>query len=72
MVIFVLQKTIAKVGGLLEIMWRKFLSYITFWRKGQNKTENFNLRVMHGINRVSILMFLIALIVLIVRFATRG
>jgi hypothetical protein len=53
-------------------MWRKFLSYITFWRKDQNKTENFNLRMMHRINRISILMFLIALIVLVVRFATRG
>ncbi|MGV3597227.1 MAG: DUF6728 family protein [Bacteroidota bacterium] len=53
-------------------MWRKFWSYIAFWRKDQNKTENFNLRVMHGINRISILMFLVALIVLIVRFATRG
>jgi len=49
-------------------MWRKFLSYITFWKKDQNKTTNVNLRMMHGINRISILMFLIAIIILIIRF----
>jgi hypothetical protein len=53
-------------------MWRKFLSYITFWKKSQNKTDSFNLRVMHGINRISILMFLVAMIVLIIRFIVRG
>lgn len=52
-------------------MWQKFLSYITFWKKSDNKTENFNLKMMHGINRISILMFLVALIVLIIRFATK-
>lgn len=45
-------------------MWQKFLSYITFWRKGQNKTDNFNLKVMHGINRISILMFLLGMVFL--------
>ncbi|HYG15527.1 MAG TPA: DUF6728 family protein [Bacteroidia bacterium] len=53
-------------------MWRKFLSYITFWKKGQNKTDSFNLRVMHGINRISILMFLVAMIILIFRYIIRG
>ena len=49
-------------------MWRKFLSYIMFWKKDQNKTDNFNLKMMHGINRISIFMFLIAMVVLIIRF----
>jgi hypothetical protein len=43
-----------------------------FWKKNQNKTDNFNLRMMHGINRISILMFLVAMIVLIIRFIVRG
>lgn len=52
-------------------MWQKFLSYMMFWKKDQNKTENTNLKLMHGINRISILMFLVAIIVLIVRFAIK-
>ncbi|MEO1655446.1 MAG: DUF6728 family protein, partial [Bacteroidota bacterium] len=31
------------------------------------RPTNFNLRMMHGINRISIIMFLICLIVLIIR-----
>jgi len=42
-----------------------------FWRKSGEKTDNFNLRMMHGINRISILMFLIAMIVLVVRYVIR-
>lgn len=32
-----------------------------------HKTNNFNLKMMHGINRLSIIMFLIAVLVLIFR-----
>jgi len=48
-------------------MWQKFLSYIFFWRKGQNKTDNFYLKMMHGINRISIWMFIIAMVILAVK-----
>jgi hypothetical protein len=47
-------------------MLNKFLGYILFWKKSE-PGANFNLRMMHGINRVSILMFIVALIVIITR-----
>ena len=42
-----------------------------FRKKDPNRPASFNLKVMHGINKVSIIMFLIALTVMIVRFITR-
>ncbi|GHE67943.1 DUF6728 family protein [Roseivirga thermotolerans] len=42
-----------------------------FRKKDPNRPSNFNLRVMHGINKISIIMFLIALTVIIVRFISR-
>lgn len=52
-------------------MWQKFMSYLMFWKKDQNKTDNKNLKLMHGINRISILMFLVAIIVIIVKLALK-
>jgi len=49
------------------MIWRKIWGYIAFWRKGE-KTDNFNLRMMHGINRISLLMFLVCIIVIIFRY----
>lgn len=40
-----------------------------FWKKSDT-TANFNLRMMHGINRISILMFMLALLVIITRLLT--
>jgi hypothetical protein len=54
-------------------MWKKFLNYLdlrTLFAKpkpGEPK-PNFTLRAMHGINRISIFMFLICLIVLFIRY----
>ena len=40
-----------------------------FFRKGDpNRTSNFNLKVMHGINKVSIIIFLIGIIFLISKY----
>ena len=52
------------------MIFQKLISYLTF-RKQTEVKSNFNLRMMHGMNRISILMFLIALIVIIVRFTTK-
>jgi hypothetical protein len=43
----------AKIGALLGYFFRK---------KDLDRPVNFNLKVMHGINKVSMLMFLIGLI----------
>ena len=38
-----------------------------FRKKDPDRPSNFNIKMMHGINKISILMFLVALIILIVR-----
>jgi hypothetical protein len=52
------------------MIFQKLISYLTF-RKQNEVKSNFNLRMMHGMNRISILMFAIALIVIFVRFMTK-
>jgi hypothetical protein len=42
-----------------------------FKKPNPNDPTSFNLRMMHGINRISIIMFLFCLIVMIVRAFTR-
>lgn len=42
-----------------------------FRKKDPNRPRNFNLRMMHGINKISIIIFLIALTVMIIRALTR-
>ncbi|WP_191906899.1 DUF6728 family protein [Adhaeribacter soli] len=43
-----------------------------FFRKPDpNRKPTFNLRVMHGINKISILIFLVCLIVMAIRLFTR-
>ncbi len=42
-----------------------------FRKKDPNRPKNFNIKAMHTINKISILMFLSALIVMIVRVFTR-
>ena len=44
----------------------KFSNYFieVFKKDGEHKTKNINTRMMHGVNRISIVMFIIALIVL--------
>ena len=53
-----------------------FLKKILYYANPLNlfkkeKEDNVNLRVMHGINKISFLMFLACLVYMIVRFATR-
>jgi hypothetical protein len=38
-----------------------------FRKKDPNRPSNFNLRMMHGINKISIIMFLIGIIFIIVK-----
>ena len=42
-----------------------------FRKKDPNRPKNFTLRMMHGINKISILIFLMALIVMIIRAINR-
>ncbi|WKN43990.1 DUF6728 family protein [Tunicatimonas pelagia] len=38
-----------------------------FRKKDPNRKTNFNLRMMHGINKISIIMFLLGIIFLIIK-----
>jgi hypothetical protein len=50
------------------MIWQKFLSYINIFGKKQPGAKgNLNLQMMHGINRISIFMFIVAIIVIILR-----
>lgn len=43
-----------------------------FGKKDPSRPTNFNIRAMHMINRIAILMFLIGLTIMIVRAITRA
>jgi len=43
-----------------------------FRKKDPNRPTSFNLRMMHGVNKISILMFLVALTVIIARAISRS
>lgn len=56
-----------KKGG-----WKEFFSmgevFGYFFRsKEKNKTDNLNLKMMHGINKISIVVFLLGVIFLIIK-----
>jgi hypothetical protein len=38
-----------------------------FRKKDPNRKVNFNLKMMHGINKLSILMFLVAIVVILLK-----
>ncbi len=43
-----------------------------FRKKDPNRPSNTNIKIMHGINKISIIMFLICLIVIITRVIIRS
>ncbi len=47
-----------------------YLNPLNLFKK--EKEANVNLRVMHGINKISFLMFLVCLVYMAVRFFLRG
>jgi hypothetical protein len=44
-----------------------FQYFFRVFRKDENSKSNFNLRMMHGINRISIIMFMVAFFVWIAK-----
>jgi len=50
------------------MIFKKIMSYLTFKKQvEQGQKASFNLRAMHGMNRISILIFFVAIIIMIVR-----
>jgi len=51
------------------MMLKKLVTYLMFWKKEDaNAPTSTNLKIMHGINRISIYLFIFALTVIIYRF----
>ncbi|MCC6600997.1 MAG: hypothetical protein IT223_10035 [Crocinitomicaceae bacterium] len=53
------------------MLLRKFLYYLNPLNLFRKEDVNINLRLMGGINKITILMFIICLIVIAVRWITR-
>ncbi len=51
----------------MKSIWRQILQYLYIRKRDKNEPLNTNTRLMHGMNRISIILFLIALIVLIIK-----
>ena len=52
-------------------MWRQILTYFYIRKRNPNEPSNTNIKLMHGMNRISLIMFLVAVVVMIVRLITR-
>jgi hypothetical protein len=53
-------------------VWKQIAEYLYLRKKDPNEPGSKWMKYMHGINRISIFMFLIALIVILVRMLTGG
>jgi hypothetical protein len=52
-------------------IWNQLLTYLYIRKRDPNEPRNIDLKFMHGMNRISLIMFLIAVIVMIVRLIVR-
>jgi hypothetical protein len=52
-------------------MWKQILTYLYIRKRDPNEPRNINICMMHGMNRISIIMFFIAIVVMIYRLLTR-
>lgn len=48
-------------------MWHQILTYFYLRKPDKDAPSNVNIKMMHGINRISLFIFLMAVIVMIVR-----
>ena len=50
-------------------VWHQIAQYLFLKKKDKDEEPGSLIKYMHGINRISILLFLFAIIVMIIRFA---
>ncbi|MBS1774508.1 MAG: hypothetical protein JST82_16745 [Bacteroidetes bacterium] len=48
-------------------MWKQILTYFYIRKRDPNEPKNINIKFMHGMNRISLFIFLIGVIIMIVR-----
>lgn len=53
-----------------ENIRQQILAYLYIKKRDPNSPKNIDLKLMHGMNRISLFMFLIAIIVIVVRLIT--
>jgi hypothetical protein len=49
-------------------MWQQILRYFYLRKRDTDSPHNINIAFMHGMNRISLFIFLIGIIVMIIRF----
>ncbi|MGN6418324.1 MAG: DUF6728 family protein [Pseudobacter sp.] len=52
--------------------WKQVGEYLYLRKKDPNEPRNFSIKMMHGINRLSLLMALIALIIVIIKLIRKA
>jgi len=52
-------------------MWQQILRYFYLRKRDPDAPRNVDIKMMHGMNRISIFVFLIAIIVMIIRLINR-
>ena len=48
-------------------IWNQILTYLYLRKRDPNDPRNINIKMMHGMNRISLFMFVIAIVVIVVR-----
>lgn len=48
-------------------IWKQILTYFYIRKRDPNEPRNVNIKMMHGMNRISLIIFLIAIIVMLIR-----
>ena len=54
-----------------QSIWNQVLTYFYIRKRDPNAPKNINTSLMHGMNRISLFIFLIGIIVMIVRVIRR-
>ncbi|WP_415159762.1 DUF6728 family protein [Parafilimonas sp.] len=49
-------------------IWRQIQEYLFIRKRDPNAPKNTYIKMMHGMNRISLLLFLICLIIMLVKF----
>jgi len=50
-----------------ESIWQQVLTYFYIRKRDAGAPKNINIKMMHGMNRISLFLFLIAIVAMIVR-----
>lgn len=48
-------------------MWHQILTYFYIRKRNPDEPRNTSIKFMHGMNRISLFMFLIAVVIMLVR-----